>query len=49
MVRRMVDPHQVDASREYDGILSSVALNRLRSSWQHLFRIVILELMSADT
>jgi hypothetical protein len=49
MVRRMVDPNQVDTSSDFGGILSPVALRRLQDSWQHLFRKVILELMPADT
>ena len=44
MVRRLVDPNQVDTSSEFCDILSPVALRRLQESWQHLFRRVILEL-----
>jgi len=44
MVRRLVDPNQVDTSNEFLDILSPVALRRLQESWQHLFRRVILEL-----
>ena len=48
MVRRLVEPNQVDTSNEYGGILSPVALRQLRESWQHLFRRVILELLPAN-
>ena len=49
MVRRLVDPKQVDTSGEFRNILSAVALRRLQDSWQHLFRRVILEMMPADS
>ncbi len=49
MVRRLVDPKQVDSSEEFGNILSPVALRRLQESWQHLFRRVILELMPAES
>ena len=48
MVRLLVDPNQVQSSSEFGVILSPVALRRLQSSWQFLFRKVILELMPAD-
>lgn len=48
MVRRLVDPNQVDTSNEFLDILSPVALRRLQESWQHLFRRVILELLPAN-
>lgn len=48
MVRRLVDPNQVDTSSEFCNILSEVAVRRLQLSWQHLFRKVILELMPAN-
>ena len=48
MVRRLVEPNQVDTSNEYGGILSPVALRQLREAWQHLFRRVILELLPAN-
>ena len=48
MVRRLVDPNQVDTSSEFCDILSPVALRRLQESWQHLFRRVILELLPAN-
>lgn len=48
MVRLLVDPNQVQSSSEFGNILSPVALRRLQSSWQFLFRKVILELMPAD-
>jgi hypothetical protein len=43
MVRLLVDPNQVQSSSEFGVILSPVALRRLQSSWQFLFRKVILE------
>ena len=49
VVRRLVDPNQVDTSNEFGSILSPVALRRLHESWQHLFRRVILEMMLVDT
>lgn len=49
MVRRLLDPKQVDTSGEFGNILSPVALRRLQESWQHLFRRVILEMMPADS
>ncbi len=49
MVRRLVDPKQVDSSEEFGNILSPVALRRLQESWQHLFRRVILVLMLAES
>ena len=48
MVRLLVDPNQVQSSSEFGNILSPVALRRLQSSWQFLFRKVILALMPAD-
>jgi hypothetical protein len=48
MVRLLVDPNQVQSSSEFRDILSPVALRRLQSSWQFLFRRAILELMPAD-
>ena len=48
MVRRLVDPNQVDASSEFWDILSPVALRRLQESWQHLFRRAILERLPAN-
>ena len=48
MVRLLVDPNQVQSSSEFGNILSPVALRRLHSSWQFLFRKVIWELMPAD-
>ena len=49
MVRRLVDPNQVDTSSEFGVILSPVALRRIQESWQHLFRRVILELLPDNT
>ncbi len=48
MAKRLVDPRSNDVSSQYNQVLPQVAINRLRGSWQQLFRTAILELMPAE-
>jgi hypothetical protein len=48
-VRYLEDPSQAELFDPFQSILSTVAYDKLRGGWQHLFRCAILKLLPAKT